>query len=259
MQTGAISEYFVENCERFQLSNCDSAFLSELAEKFGFSNITYFFLSNKTVTGSPGRLLTTYAEDWQSHYFSMNYDEIDPIVWAGMRSFLPINWAMVPRPTKKAQKFFGEAMEFGISDQGVTIPVRGASGETALVSLSPEVGQSDWSAYLKDAKSDVIYFAYLLHKAVLNTTSQPRAFETAHLTEREKDALQCAALGKTSKDTAVVLEISERTVEAYLANAAAKLQACTKTQAVARAISAGYIQPDPFIQVLDPSLKKVLN
>jgi len=257
MEIGVVSEYFADNLERFQAPNRETAFLAELGSKFGFSNITYFFLSSKAVTGSPGKLLTTYAEDWQARYFEMDYDEIDPIVWAGMRSFLPVDWALVPKPTKKTQQFFGEALEFGISDQGVTIPVRGPSGETALISLNSEIGQTDWSSYLTSIKSDVIYFSYLLHKAVLGKAARPARFETAHLTNREKDTLQCAAMGKTSKDTAIILDISERTVETHIANATAKLQACTKTQAVARAIAAGYIQADPFIQVADPMLKKV--
>lgn len=139
------------------------------------------------------------------------------------------------------------------------IPVRGPSGETALVSMNSEIGQSDWSAYLHSIKSDVIYFAYLLHKAVLEKSVCVAQFEAIHITAREKDALQCAAMGKTSKDTAIILGISERTVETHLANAAAKLQACTKVQAVARAIASGCIQADPFIQVADPLLKKVFN
>lgn len=249
MEIGVVSEYFAENLDSFQEPKRESTFLAELASKFGFSNITYFFLSNKAVTGSPGKLLTTYAEEWQSHYFAMNYDEIDPIVWAGMRSFLPIDWTMVPRPTRKTQQFFGEAMEFGISDQGVTIPVRGPSGETALVSVNSEFGQKDWPEYLHNIRSDLMYFAGMLHKSVLDKAALPAQFVAVHLTGREKIALQFAAMGKTSKDTATVLKISERTVETHLANAAVKLQACTKTQAVARAIAAGYIQADPFIQV----------
>lgn len=259
MEIGVVSEYFSDNLRQFQKSGRETAFLTELGEKFGFSNITYFFLSSKAVTGSPGKLLTTYAEEWQSHYFAMNYDEIDPIIWAGMRSFLPVDWTMVPKPTGKSKQFFGEAMEFGVSDQGVTIPVRGASGETALVSMNSELGQKDWSAYLNSIRSDLIYFACLLHKTVLDAVAGPAQFEMVDLTGREKIVLQFAAMGKTSKDTATVLAISERTVETHLANAAAKLQACTKTQAVARAIAAGYIQADPFIQVSDPLLKKILS
>lgn len=259
MEIGVVSEYFADNLERFQEPKDETAFLAEIGSKFGFSNITYFFLSSKAVTGSPGKLLTTYAEEWQSHYFAMDYDEIDPIIWTSMRSFLPVDWTLVPKPTRKSQQFFGEAMEFGVSDQGITIPVRGPSGETALVSLNPEIGQSDWPAYLKYIKPDIIYFAHLLHKAVLDKTERPAQFGSIRLTAREKIALQFAALGKTSKDTATVMEISERTVETHIANAAIKLQACTKTQAVARAIAAGLIQADPFIHISDPLLNKIFN
>lgn len=244
MLSGGVSAEFQENREAFQNSTDQELFLSELAAKFGFSNITYFFLSSKTVTGNPGKLLTTYAKDWQEHYFSMNYDEIDPIVLAGMRSFLPMEWTMVPRIKKTTKQFFGEAMEFGVSDQGVTVPVRGPNGETALVSFNSEFGQSDWSAYLKHIKSDIVYFAHLLHDAMLETIGHRDGGKTVELTKREKEVLQWAAMGKISKDTATILDLSERTVEFYHKNAAVKLGACTKTQAVSRAISKGHILPD---------------
>ena len=67
-------------------------------------------------TRCPGKLLTTYAKDWQNHYLSMDYDEFDPVILEAMRSFLPMDWAMIPRVKKTAKQFFGKAMEFGVLD-----------------------------------------------------------------------------------------------------------------------------------------------
>ncbi len=111
----------------------------------------------------------------------------------------------------------------------------------ALISLNSDLDQSDWPAYLKHAKSDITYFAYLLHGAVLDSIEYPDGRRTVELTKREKEVLQWAAMGKISKDTATILGLSERTVEFYHGNAAVKLGACTKTQAVSRAISEEHI------------------
>jgi len=241
MLNGGVSEYFVENCEGFRQSKDEGRFLSKLADKFGFSNVTYFFLSNKTVTGSPGKLITTYAKDWQDHYFTMNYDEIDPLILTSMKSFLSVDWSLIPKLKKSTKRFFGEAMDFGISEQGVTIPIRGPSGETALISLNSGMSQSDWVSHLKYQISDMTYFAFLLHKEVLASMAQPLENRCVSLRSQEKAVLTWAALGKTCWETAVILDLSVRTVEFYISNAMTKLNAATKTQAVSKAIAEGHI------------------
>lgn len=246
MLNNGISEYFSDRLEEFRNSGAQEAFLSDLATKFGFSNITYFFLSSKTVTGSAGKLLTTYAADWQNHYFSMNYDEIDPIVLCGMQGFLPLDWALIPKAKESTKRFFGEAMEFGISDLGVTVPVRGANGETALVSLNSGMTLSDWQSYLKHHMADVTYFAHLLHREVLETLMDSGENARVALSKRERDVLQWAAEGKSSWETSTILGLSPRTVEYYVGNAASKLRAATKTQAVTKAMSQGHILVNAF-------------
>ena len=241
MLNGGVSEYFAENREDFRQSKDEGRFLSKLADKFGLSNVTYFFLSSKTVTGSPGKLITTYAKDWQNHYFTMNYDEIDPIILTSMKNFLPVDWSLIPKLKKNTKRFFGEAMDFGISEQGVTIPIRGASGETALVSLNSEISQSAWASHLKYQISDMTYFAFLLHNEVLHSMKCPTETISVTLSKREKEVLQWAAEGKTSWATSVILGLSERTIDFYIGNAVSKLGAATKTQAVSKAIAEGHI------------------
>ena len=241
MLNDGISEYFSNRLEEFRASEGQEQFLSDLAERFGFSNLTYFFLGSRIVNGSPGKLITTYAREWQDHYFTMNYDEIDPIVLFGMKAFLPLDWSLIPKVKKTARRFFGEAMEFGISDLGVTIPVRGANAETALVSLNTDMSSQDWALFLKEHVADVTYFASLLHREVLRPITNASGVTSVELSMREREVLQWAAAGKSSWETSTILGLSSRTVEHYLGNAASKLDAATKAQAVAKAIAQGHI------------------
>ncbi|MDQ2137893.1 helix-turn-helix domain-containing protein [Alcaligenaceae bacterium A4P071] len=59
------------------------------------------------------------------------------------------------------------------------------------------------------------------------------------LSPREAACLYWVALGKTSWETARILELSERTVNFHLGNARAKLGATTRTAAVAMALRQG--------------------
>lgn len=61
------------------------------------------------------------------------------------------------------------------------------------------------------------------------------------LTDRELDVLRLAARGFTNKSIGVQLGISDRTVQGHLAHIFAKLQAASRTEAVMRAVSLGWI------------------
>ena len=64
------------------------------------------------------------------------------------------------------------------------------------------------------------------------------------LTDREFDVLRLAARGFTNKAIGVQLGISDRTVQGHLAHIFAKLRAASRTEAVMRAVSLGWIPQD---------------
>jgi DNA-binding NarL/FixJ family response regulator len=61
------------------------------------------------------------------------------------------------------------------------------------------------------------------------------------LTDRELDVLRLAAKGFTNKAVGIQLGISDRTVQGHLAHIFAKMQATSRTEAVMRAVSLGWI------------------
>jgi DNA-binding NarL/FixJ family response regulator len=65
--------------------------------------------------------------------------------------------------------------------------------------------------------------------------------EYKELTEREMDILKLTAKGYTNKAIATQLNISDRTVQGHLAHIFDKLQANSRTEAVMRAVSLGWI------------------
>ncbi|HLF91700.1 MAG TPA: response regulator transcription factor [Anaerolineales bacterium] len=64
------------------------------------------------------------------------------------------------------------------------------------------------------------------------------------LTDRETEVLTLVAKGYTNKAIAVQLSISDRTVQGHLAKIFIKLQAASRTEAVMRAVSFGWISAD---------------
>jgi len=63
------------------------------------------------------------------------------------------------------------------------------------------------------------------------------------LSSRELDVLRLAAKGYTNKAIGVELDISDRTVQGHLAKIYIKLNAASRTEAVMRAVSLGWLPP----------------
>jgi RNA polymerase sigma factor (sigma-70 family) len=63
------------------------------------------------------------------------------------------------------------------------------------------------------------------------------------LSRRERQVLELVAAGKTSKEIAETLQISEPTVKWHVSRAARKLGARSRAEAVAVAVARGYIRP----------------
>jgi DNA-binding NarL/FixJ family response regulator len=78
--------------------------------------------------------------------------------------------------------------------------------------------------------------------AHLFSSSKKPAVE--ELTDRELEVLSLAAKGFTNKAIGAQLGISDRTVQGHLAHIFNKLQANSRTEAVMRAVSLGWISQD---------------
>ncbi|GAB4170742.1 MAG: response regulator transcription factor [Thalassobaculales bacterium] len=70
-----------------------------------------------------------------------------------------------------------------------------------------------------------------------------RTDQEVRLTERETEALTWAARGKSSTDMAVLMSVSERTVNFHIENAIRKLEVATRIQAAVKAALLGLIEP----------------
>jgi DNA-binding NarL/FixJ family response regulator len=81
----------------------------------------------------------------------------------------------------------------------------------------------------------------ITQKLMSNLFKRPEKTPVEPLTDRELDVLRLAAKGFTNKSIGVQLNISDRTVQGHLAHIFAKLQATSRTEAVMRGVSLGWI------------------
>ncbi|HZD55570.1 MAG TPA: response regulator transcription factor [Anaerolineales bacterium] len=84
----------------------------------------------------------------------------------------------------------------------------------------------------------------ITQKVLAQITSRTQTPQIESLTERELEVLTLVGQGKTNKAIGVQLGISDRTVQGHLAKIFTRLQASSRTEAVMRAISMGWLPPD---------------
>jgi DNA-binding NarL/FixJ family response regulator len=84
----------------------------------------------------------------------------------------------------------------------------------------------------------------IARKVMAHVSGNPLSPDVEQLTERELEVLTMAARGLTNRAIGVMLGISHRTVQGHLAKTFGKLHANSRTEAVMRAVSLGWLPPD---------------
>lgn len=86
--------------------------------------------------------------------------------------------------------------------------------------------------------------ANIAQKLLSQISSSSNDMPIESLTERELEVLTLVGKGYTNKAIGVQLGISDRTVQGHLANIFSKLQAKSRTEAVMKSVSLGWLPPD---------------
>lgn len=214
-------------------------FLEQICERLGVEYAAY-----AGTQSSQGELhgFVTYPESWTAHYRSLDLGRIDPTLIHARRSIAPVDWRRLPR-TELSDRVFREARDFGISTNGLTVPVRGPFGDIGMLSVTSRIDDAEWDRLVRGIVKDLQSAAVHLHDTVMRLDPLGRALRQPQLSAREREVLQWIAAGKTYRDVGEILSISDRTVEVHLRSAREKLFALTTPQAVARAVSFGLIYP----------------
>lgn len=183
----------------------------------------------------------SYPEEWQQRYLEQNYLRVDPVIIGCFQRFHPVNWKQLDWSSKAAKEFQASAIEYGIGNQGFSVPIRGPSGQFALFTVSHSCNDDFWEKWTQEHNRVLILIAHAFNKKALEFEAKRRPGKTQALSPRELDAMTFLALGYSRAKVADELSISEHTLRVYIESARHKLGAHNTTHAVARAISQGLI------------------
>lgn len=214
-------------------------FLDQVCSRMGFDFATY--AGTNPVDGSI-HVYTNYPEPWKDHYRDAGFHRLDPTILTASRSIAPVDWRRL-KSHGNFRKVFREAHDFGISELGVTIPVRGPYGDVGMLSVTRVCDAREWDGQMRHSLGDLQSAAVHLHDAAMRSDALSHILRRPMLSTRETEILQWIAAGKSQLDVADILGISQRTVEVHLSSARDKLGALNTPQAVARAVGLGVIYP----------------
>ncbi len=213
--------------------------LLQVRDRFGLDHVAYGGFD--PISGKlHGHM--TYDDSWVKHYAKRGYHKVDPTLKAARQSVAPVDWTRLEH-TEDFKAVFRDAREFGITDTGMTIPVRGPFGDIGTLNVTSALSKPEWKKLKRHIISDLQQVAATAHDRVMQSTPLMRALSAPQLSTREIEILQWTAVGKSQQDIGDILSISHRTVEVHLRSARNKLHALTTTQAVGRAIALNIIHP----------------
>lgn len=209
------------------------ALLADLLEIYGLKSIAYL---GTGITEQPAQgpyLAVTYSKHWVERYKAERFVKIDPTIQVGMRRMLPIDWSSFERTDPKVRRLFGEAGEFGLGHQGMSLPVHGRHGDRALFSITSDASDREWKSLHFPYMRDFQLLALHVHQAILRLEGHHMSLPS--LSPRERECMLWIAEGKTYWECGMILGLSEHTVRSYVESARHKLGAANNSHAVNKA------------------------
>jgi len=116
----------------------------------------------------------------------------------------------------------------------------GANGYVLKTAAPGDIIQAVHDVYAGKSVLD----AAITQKLMSQVSGRSEFSPVEPLTDREMEVLKLAGKGYTNKAIGVQLGISDRTVQGHLARVFDKLQATSRTEAVMRAVSLGWLPPE---------------
>lgn len=212
--------------------------IAELARLLDFEYCAYGIRMPVPVSRPKVALFNNYSPRWQERYSERGYLQVDPTVRHALQSTLPVVWSN--SLFASAPDMWEEARASGLR-VGWAQASRDAHGAVGLLTLArseePLTG-SELAAH----QARMSWLTQYAHAAMTRLLVPKLAPETTVvLTAREKEVLRWTAEGKTAYEIALILSVSERTVNFHINNVITKLGTSNKTQAAVRAAALGLL------------------
>lgn len=213
--------------------------VSTILKKIGFDAF-YFLATSCNGADQKMALVTNLALTWVAKYSRLNHFESDPHFANCLSHATPMLWDVKRRYPSDGNVFLDEATRYGFRS-GIALPV----GDNAMFGVCSSSESLPDEQELQLAIGRLFLFASYFHEHcahLLRGEIGDTDSAVPSVTKREREVLELAAHGESSKRIAYQLGISESTANFHIASVKRKFNARTRAQAIAHAVHTGLIR-----------------
>lgn len=212
--------------------------IGRLSSALGFRYHAYAIITRLPLSRRMVWVKDGCPSGWMAHYQARRYYRVDPVLRQGLAGKSRMLWS--DAMFSEAGALWSDARMAGLR-YGMSLAAWDRTGALGLYSLArdaepisaPEQGRISLHASWLMASCHPLLVAQLQRR-------DPR-WRDVVLTPREREVLIWSADGKTAFEVAMIMGISERTVNFHLGHIISKFQASNKTQAIVAAVSSGLV------------------
>ena len=223
--------------------------MAKIMQSIGFDSFMYGMSDNTGPLRKDFRTFvwTTLPLQWVKCYGENGYIEVDPRSTETYSRNIPFVWdAADYKGDEKTRRFFGDAARFGVCS-GVCISFRDPDHGRIVVAFNSRVTpvNEERRKMIAEQLGELMLFAVSFHDFFMaHFVDNNKALMTrvAPLSKRERDCLELAANGMTSRDIGLKLGITERTANFHFNNTIRKMGVLNRKEAIAVGIARGWVR-----------------
>ena len=247
-------QQFVREANRVTEFDELSRLLDGTIREFGFD---YFALVHHSSVFKKRQALLSlhdFPDSWENIFRDRGYFFDDPVLVACEKYATPFVWTDVPQLvslTPRQREVLDAATEAGLGG-GYTIPIHIPGEGTAVCTFSTRIGRELPKATFPAAQY-VGCFAFEAARRVASRKAPAslglaREQTPPRLTRRQLDCVVLAGRGKSDRDVAQILGISDQTVHHHIEEAKRRYDVATRMQLVVRVLFDNHVV---FADLLD--------
>jgi LuxR family transcriptional regulator len=229
--------------------NMDAAMdtLMGAAESMGYRRVSYSHLSSPRLPDgrwAPLAAITrNYPANWDADW--KRHGTNCPYYHACFEGSAVLRWSRVRERREALQSSERDCMHYLEDKQlvnGITVPIHLPGGQFAFVTVLDSTQPSDFDELFPTPHERLYFVAHEFHDTIFRRF--PSSFPKSRpydLSSREVECLVWAARGKTTEETAQIIDRSFETVRAHLKSSIRKLAATNRSHAIAKACWMGII------------------
>lgn len=183
----------------------------------------------------------SFPEQWLRESIAKNYLQVDAVVTENFSTYEIQHWSVARKKRCRREDINSLSQDFGMRECYThgSRPAAGGHNGSMFCFSGPSMKYEMRTVAILEFLTPHLHLAF----SHIFDNSQLKITNTI-LSSREKEVLNWLKQGKSSWETSVILGISERTVNFHVYNVMQKLEAKTRTQAVAVATRLGLIEID---------------